>query len=450
MTDLLKRIEESQQRGEQLLRLVDGYDVSPILTADQQRILLTQPQEKLRLLGLSIQTELENGIPTYRIKSGAYVGTARFVAGRSFIDIVVEPKIGRAQLFHILDYCNRSLASHSEYAPAFASASSLTIVVIQYVVGAIRRFLNRFWFRDYRLQKETGGSHIRGRLLASEYLRDSYATLRWHQMPCEFFAFTPDTCENQILLAALNSAARILTLANSDDRKRLRGEIAQCRSILSDVTPCAVGVRDVEAIRYHAANIQFKGIHQLCRLLLGNSSVDLSPGQRLSFMAFGINMNDLFETYARRVLASAFGSCVISEVRQRQFALEGFEKSIKPDILIIGSNATVVGDAKNKLIERVEDLESAESDVRHPDLYQVVAYANHRDVRANSGLLIYPNGRSADAAFRSIGTVTGFNSSAGGALPVHICLLNMTHDPLQVVNETKRCLGPVLDPTLRE
>jgi len=435
---LFVRVEERRLAGEGRIRLVDGGASSQPLTDSQLQILRAQRPEDLQKLGVSIEF-CDNGTTIEaRLKSGSLVGAARYVFRANTLDVVIEPKIGAAPLFSMLSVCSqRPVQLGGEVALAHEKRE-ITDIILEYALENIYAFLRRNYYRDYTIKNDCDAQRIRGRVLIRDFIQNNLPRFRLHRAPCEFFDYSPDTVENRVVLAALTTAGRLLSILPKTTRQGLSRKIALCRSYLAEVSEVSFTERDLAALRYHPQNKQFQLIHDVCRLILNNTSVTLQPGQRLTFMCFTVNMNRLFEEYVRQSFYLAFRDNVMLSQKKREFKIQGIKKNIIVDLLLRKGSDVAVGDCKNKLVTRIDAIEFTEADIKHADIYQVIAYTGHEMILARSAFLVYPIALEGQPPLKMVGETTSFYGSDGKAVPVRFFLLNLLSVNAELVDSLRQ------------
>ena len=154
-------------------------------------------------------------------------------------------------------------------------------------------------------------------------------------------------------------------------------------------------------------------------------------------MSFAVNMNNLFEEYVRRAFYAAFHGRVTMQENKRQFDVTGIDRPMKVDLLLRGADATCVGDCKNKLVSKMDQVAFSEAELKHSDIYQVVAYAAHEAIRASSAFLVYPIVAPDGQGMHLATEIRCFANDCGMLLPVRIFLLNLAPTFFQVVQSLR-------------
>jgi 5-methylcytosine-specific restriction endonuclease McrBC regulatory subunit McrC len=446
---LFDRLEEDRAAPGQRIRIVDGGRISLPLNATQREIICAQEPGKLATLGLSIQHEANSsGIET-RIKTGSFVGAARFVSGKHALDVIVEPKVGMAPLFRMLRAVDVDIRGLEDPIQLGSSHEELPELWVNYVISRLEDFLRRHFYRDYVSVLAPDSSILRGRLLTGHYLRNQVPQLKPHRVPCEYFEYSQDTIENQIILAAVSKLGRLLGLVKSSNRQHYARRVAALRSALADVSDKTIRCSDIDNINYHRGNDQFKAVHKICHLIISSCSASLNPGRRLTFVSFGMNMDKLFEGYVRSVFDRAFPSCSAITERARKFPLSELGTNICLDVFLNQSGKKVVGECKNKIVIDPDTKVFQDDLISLKDIYQVVAYATHEKVRATSAFLVYPIVSSGSNPIALARTLHSFAGCSGHTLPVHIFLIDLCSKTSELVTSIRN-ISTILTPSLPE
>ncbi len=162
--------------------------------------------------------------------------------------------------------------------------------------------------------------------------------------------------------------------------------------LLQPVSVIEYNPRALPNITYNRLNERYRRAIKLAKLILRATSFDLRPGGVHS-AAFLVDMNEVFENFVVTALREALK---VSEHEFPQgasgkgFSLDRAERvRLEPDISWWEAGRCLfVGDLKYKRVNAVG--------IKHPDLYQLLAYTIAADVPA--GLLIYAAGEGTPAA----------------------------------------------------
>jgi 5-methylcytosine-specific restriction endonuclease McrBC regulatory subunit McrC len=124
---------------------------------------------------------------------------------------------------------------------------------------------------------------------------------------------------------------------------------------------------DFPRIVYDRLNRRYGEIHDWCRFFVHQLTL-LNRNGTVEFQGFLLNMFELFERFVLCVFRKAADSRFGIHLENAPFPLDIDRKvGIHPDLVIRGQSFIAVGDAKYKI--------TRDQQGRHPDLYQVVAYA---------------------------------------------------------------------------
>jgi 5-methylcytosine-specific restriction endonuclease McrBC regulatory subunit McrC len=196
-------------------------------------------------------------------------------------------------------------------------------------------------------------------------------------------------------------------------------------------------------MKYSRANLAYKQVHNVCRLLILNASVGLLPRQRIEFFAFAIDASSIYEQYVAMLFDRASRGLPLRSKRSKSYAVAGMAKAIRLDGLLAGDRNIVV-ECKYKLVEDPDTLEFRDEKVRSEDLLQTVAYCNHAAVRGGAAFLVYPRERGRPGkGFSIVRTCTSFLSGEQ-PLDVHVALINVAESPETLVSDIHRSLEEVL------
>ncbi len=435
--EIASRLEAERSRGELLITLQE-QSRSNFLTQHQQDIVAAQPEQVLRRLDLRRNAEWTTSGYKTNLIARNQIGTIRFVDGKNYLDIIVEPKIGNASFLRILEFCFGAVEMRDE-ALAYESKGAAPAFLTLFIVRQIESFLARKRYRNYALKTDRDCRSPKGHLDISGYAQQKLPKARFEVLPCEYFDFSENIFENQVIASTLFVAGRLAASFPSDLRIEVSNLVAKARRLLPGVEVRRIGLDELDNFKYDRRNTSFKRIHDLCRILLFNSSVSLLPGRLLSFMSFTLNMSDIFEQYVRRIFQKLYGPTVVPAKSRLRFKVYGTDSTIALDGLVKHMPPCVI-ECNYKLVENPNVLNFDEGEVRNADIYQCVAYANHSDVRAAETLLCYPSIVSEGPPVRIVGHIRSFIGGNGRIVPVTIVLVNLGVAPLRVVESMATAL----------
>ena len=217
---------------------------------------------------------------------------------------------------------------------------------------------------------------LRGRLdVRRQFTRFAY---RADRIACDYDELSVDTPLNRVLKA---SVRRMTRFAQSYASQRLMAELARHFENVSDsVAPLR------ERVQIDRTNAAFRDLYERARLLLeGDFQSTTSGGQDGYALLFP--MGELFEEFVGCMLKRASRYPVrIQHNRHHALKSEDGRKifRLRPDAVIESPDGPVILDAKWKSL----DPSQSERDVKIPDVYQMLAYANAYS--AKRLVLIYP------------------------------------------------------------
>lgn len=435
--EIATRLDAARARQQMLITLQE-QSRSDYLNEFQQRIISSQPDQVLRRLDLRKNVEwTKNGYKT-NLLAGNQIGTIRLVEGKSYLDVIVEPKVGNASFLRIIEFCLGSVELREE-ALAYESKGAAPAFLTIFIVRQIESFLAAKRYRNYSLKIDTDCRTPKGHLDIPRYAYRQLPNAHPDVLPCEYFDFSDNVFENQVIASTLLVAGRLAASFAPEVRREVGGRIARARRLLPGVEARRIGLAELNRLKYHRRNASFKPIHDLCRILLFNSSVSLSPGRLLSFMSFTLNMSDVFEQYVRRIFQKVYGTALVpakSSLRRRLYgtdsviALDGLVKRVPPCVV----------ECKYKLVENPNSLDFDEGELANGDIYQCVAYANHCDIQAAETLLCYPSNIPDTPPVQFVGEIRSFVGSAGKIIPITIVLVNLGSPPHLVVKSMSAAL----------
>jgi 5-methylcytosine-specific restriction endonuclease McrBC regulatory subunit McrC len=351
----------------------------------------------------------------------------------------------------------------------------------------LERFLNFVRPRGEELEEELNGS-VRGRFPVDRYLKRNYFT-QGHIVPCRFMDWTIDNLPNRILLYGLYLSH--YTLAQTPVSSYLdHGLARRCKSALAEVKLSRIQRDDfvkVQSSLQGSFRCYREIIHlaKLVILILDPFAIDGHDIEKIPIVrAFDagstddgtikwdlIDMHFLFEEYVRAVTKSAdLGNRKFSIQLSGELspALENLaNKRIeldRPPMQAASDDNRLIIDAKYKLIDskivsitpridskgtyhisenqeinlmrpsESECFSGGQSQVNNSDIYQVIAYATHKDIQASSAALVYPVISNQNDATLPHYNGLGWCKSRKG-IPVYI--LTVRVDQEGIANEVK-------------
>ncbi|MFA5897042.1 MAG: hypothetical protein WC985_09115, partial [Thermoplasmata archaeon] len=233
-------------------------------------------------------------------------------------------------------------------------------------------------------------SLVRGTIDVSRTVTENFASP--HKVVSEHDDYTEDITENRIVRYTLE---RTRNLATTEALKR---KLAKLLASFSDVQgPSKVPSDMFERLVYHRLNQHYRPIHDLCRILLAGTAIDIPSGP-IGFRSFLVNMERLFQEFLFATLRRSPEFADYRVLRQsgsRIVWLRGtsvtHDIQTIPDIRVRNAADVLVVDAKYKrpLVARAERWIPVSSDV-----YQIMAYSV---VHQCNGALVYPKVEALEA-----------------------------------------------------
>lgn len=346
------------------------------LTAAQVDLLL----QHARLLDLSIEPVV-HGPGTYRLTAGSTVGAVEI----GDLSIMIEPKIGIAQLLSLAAYAMGVFQPQEQRQFDFAERESLPDALALALASAARRAFGRGLLHGYR-SEEQALQTVRGRIRMAEQMRRRFGT----GLPVEvrFDEFTDDIIEHQLVRAAV-ARLESMRLRSGEARRQL----SWVAVTLEQVTAVEFPPNKVPAVQFDRLNGHYRGVVGLARLVLRHAAFQSDRGD-IRASGFLIEMNQLFQEFLIAALRDALGVSEQTLHSDRDvpetWLTRDRQLRIKPDLSWWdGPFCTFVGDAKYKNL-------SSSSAPSH-DLYQLLAYATALDLPG--GLLVYAHGEAVPASY---------------------------------------------------
>ncbi|MGB3055253.1 MAG: hypothetical protein WBB52_10405 [Acidimicrobiales bacterium] len=312
---------------------------------------------------------------TYDIVPGSEVGV---VALDSRV-VIVRPKVPADRVLFLLSFALDPIRWQDREA-TYASETDLVEGMAALYGRELNRALRRGVLQGYRVEEDSLTT-LRGRVRFDDQLRRRFGM----SAPIEvrFDDYTTDTDLNRLLLSALRRLSRLPIRS-----QRVRSTLSFCSSVLAEgVTAVDFTPATMPVIAWNRLNRHFKVAADLAELVIRSTSIEVAEGTRQG-AGLVVDMNQAFEDFLRVALREALGlsSSSFPEGRKVRSALDVHGKiKLEPDLSWWQSGrCRFVGDAKYKRINV--------SGIKHPDLYQLLAYVIGLDLPA--GLLVYAAGEA--------------------------------------------------------
>ena len=309
------------------------------------------------------------------LRPGAHVGTVVVPD----LTVHITPKVGAAPTLFMLAY-TLDPKHWREHYTTFAAAEQLLESFVPAFLTHLRRALRPSPLQGYRTV-ESAEPTVRGRLRFDDQLRDRHG--RTPPAEVRYDEFTVDTDLNRILKAAIVRLGK-LPLRN----RELAHQLRRAEHALADV----------RLIRYHPARLpevsfdrltaRYRHAIALARLVLRDAGIEHRHGTAPS-TAFLVDMNQLFEDFVATAIREHLNlsTTQFPQNAQRRHLVLDHDSRIRlaPDLSWWeAGHCRFVGDVKYKAIHA--------PGIRHPDLYQLLAYTTAIDLR--EGLLVYAAGEA--------------------------------------------------------
>lgn len=336
--------------------------------------LSVEERDRLRAVVSDLRIEPAAGsADAYLITPGSTVGSAAL----DTLAVEIRPKITIPRLLFLLSY-SIGLAKWADAPFEVATEESLIEALVPVLVWHLKRALARGVLQGYRVE-DTAMFGVRGRVRLEDQVRTRYGMA----LPLEvrYDEFTEDVLENRLLKAAIRTLGR-LRLRSSENRQSLR----RFDHLLELVSSVEYPAGNVPKVAYSHLTEHYRGAVEWARLILRFASFEPRHGQR-GATAVLFDMNDVFEEFVRTALREELGATAAEFPSGGSapplFLDEGGRISLEPDLSWwFAKRCIFVGDVKYKRVNA--------RGVKHPDLYQLLAYTTAADLAA--GLLVYAAG----------------------------------------------------------
>ncbi len=301
---------------------------------------------------------------TWVLRPSSYIGAVRV----GDLSVVVRPKIPIDRVMFLVAYAidPKNWRKYFDLSPNADVLESIIPAFVYHTRQAVRRGL----LQGYR-HEEDALHTVRGRIRFDDQINRRFGV----PLPLEvaFDEFTEDIEENRLLKTALYRLAH-LPIRSEQSRR----DVHALRPVFNTVN-LGVYRRGSPAIQYTRLNDHYRPAVELARLIIDNSSLELSHGETTG-SSFMLDMNRVFERFLTVALREELGLSEREWDRGNFYLDEANNIKLEPDLSWrSGGRYRFVGDAKYKRI-RSDNFPNA-------DIYQMLAYCMAADLP--SGLLIY-------------------------------------------------------------
>lgn len=295
------------------------------------------------------------------------------------LSVEISPKLPISQVMFLISYALDPTAWR-DTGFDFGEEESLVEAVVPGFVAQVGRAFRRGILQGYRTEEEAL-STVRGRIRFDDQIRRRYGIAP--PIEVRYDEFTEDIDINRLIKAAIGRLGR-MRLRSGNSRSQLRafdGALARVGTV--DFHPDRL-----PEVAWSRLNEHYRPAVRLAKLILRSSAFELRGGEVRS-SAFLVDMNRVFEDFVVTALREALG------LSDRSFPQGNSDLRLdragavrlEPDISWWeGGRCVFVGDVKYKKVNV--------GGIRHPDLYQLLAYMVASDLP--TGLLIYAAGEEAE------------------------------------------------------
>jgi 5-methylcytosine-specific restriction enzyme subunit McrC len=306
--------------------------------------------------------------------------------------VVIEPKLRIERLLFLTSY-SLDPVRWQEAASVLSAHRDLLAAVGSMFAFLVRRATRRGVLRGYRDRSEPLMT-VRGRIAFDEMVKVRFGVPI--PIDCRYDDYSADIELNRMLLAATNRLLGISRL-NAAAAKELRG----VRDLFGDVEPVRYSRHAVPAPTYNRLTAHYRPAVEMARLVLRDWTVETGD-PAVSGRGFFLDMARVFEDFVHTALREALGLSLHAFPRESDghplFLDESRRIRLKPDLSWwVGGRCVFVGDAKYKVTP-------PSAGVKHPDIYQLHAYAQATGL--SEGLLIYASGSARDAVYEVVESQT--------------------------------------------
>jgi len=314
----------------------------------------------------------------YDIRPGSWIGAVNLGG----LTIEIQPKLPIDRVMFLISYAlDPRCWKQTDF--EFQRQDSLVEAIIPGFVAHVRRAFQRGVLQGYRAEEDSLNT-VRGRIRFDDQIRRRYGVMP--PVEVRYDEFTTDITENRLIRAAIVRLVR-LRIRSAEVRRSLR----TFDTLLENVRHMHFDPRRLPQIHYTRLNQHYRPAVELAKLILQSTAFELAAGT-IAASSFLVDMNKVFEDFVVVALRDAL------RVSERTFPQGCRGKSLyldeagriglEPDISWWnGQTCTFVGDVKYKRINA--------TGVKHPDIYQLLAYTMAADLPA--GLLIYAAGEEEPA-----------------------------------------------------
>ena len=369
-----------QERGRLLLRDVSATELRFLRKLeDQSKIILKVGSQKDDIVLL---TRMHCGV--------VQAGSKR---------IFIEPKVPTRNLLFLVE-STYSMPDVQFFDEAYyAKGRNFFEFLMHFLYAKLDRLVAGGLYRSYIGITENAPA-VRGSVNIPRTLTENFVNR--HKIVSEYDDYTEDVLENRVIRYALESTKNLATTS------ALRARLERLVSAFEGVSnPWHLPSDVFQRMVYHRLNEHYRPIHELCRVLLSGTALEIPSGP-VAFRSFLVNMEYLFQEFLYATIRRSpyFAGCRVerqsgSKILLRQGTGVTGDIHTKPDVRVASPENILVVDAKYK-----EPL-TAWMGRRVPtstDVYQMIAYCV---TNRCPGALVYPKTNVTETDMNEIYEIRG-------------------------------------------
>ena len=270
------------------------------------------------------------------------------------------------------------------------TGNEFSVLVIIAYLRELNELCRRHMRRHFISERQNFVGKMKGKIIVGENIRRNTTRARPDRIYCEYQSVSDDILENQILRTALERASRYFTEYSGNKNKldMLPQWIRASRAALHDVSTRHVKPGDFIAARKRGTFAFYKRPLNLAKAILQyfgpNPKAEISQTQT---PPFALNSAELFERYVEIQLRKNF-SKVERGINTDSPNAGAFNVKIRPDFYASHNQTPWIIDAKYKdinLAYREINDNNKKTKPPHSDIYQVIAYSQHRGLLDKMG-----------------------------------------------------------------
>ncbi len=336
--------------------------------------LTSRQRDTLRLLAPSVSVTPTPGMDgRYDLTPGSTIGALILPD----LAIEIRPKISIDRVLFLLSYALDPRAWRS-LTFRFEARQTLLEALVSAFIHQVGQAFRRGLLQGYRSEEATLAG-VRGRVRFDDQLRKRFGV--FPPVEVRYDEFTEDIEPNRLIRAAGDRLERMKLRSD-----RSRASLRWLRNALERVTLSEYHPARLPETTWTRLNEHYRPAVGLARLILQLTSFEIHHGD-ITASSLLIDMNDVFESFVVTALREALRLSHQSFPRGakgRHLWLD-LRRSVRlePDISWWeGLTCRFVGDVKYKRVSA--------AGIKHPDLYQLLAYSIAADLPC--GLLLYAAG----------------------------------------------------------